>query len=182
MPLRETRHISLLKSDQASSDGWYAGAGRAVVANLSSIGDAAWSRGSMHSPRDARPATRHREGRSPRQASRRCSPSVPVGVGRGFSRRARRRELLLRWSKREFRWFYVVQTLSAAVALRGSDAKVFGTRNPGTSDASRTRSSLYWHRSIAASPWPAAFQAPNGSVQEKSLLRTESLKIIREWN
>jgi hypothetical protein len=40
----------------------------------------------------------------------------------------------------------------SSTRFAGSDAKVFGTRNPGTSTASRTRSSLYWHRSIAASP------------------------------
>ncbi len=43
----------------------------------------------------------------------------------------------------------------------GERRKVFGTRNPGTSNASRTRSCLYWHRSIASFPWPTVSQWRN---------------------
>jgi hypothetical protein len=64
-------------------------------------------------------------------------------------------------ANRGSRWYFLVQTLSAAVALRGSDAKVFGTRNPGTSNASTTRSCLYWHRSIASFPWLTVSQGRN---------------------
>src|SRR5204863_10039669 len=49
----------------------YAGAGRTVVADLSSMSDVAWSCGSMQNPRDVRLATRYRE-RRPGKASH-CS-------------------------------------------------------------------------------------------------------------
>lgn len=67
--------------------------------------------------------------------------------------------------KRGSRWYFLVKTLSAAVALRGSDAKVFGTRNPGTSNASRTRWCLFWHRSIASFPRLTVSQGRNRRAQ-----------------
>ena len=42
-----------------------------------------------------------------------------------------------------------------------SNARVFGTRSPGRCSASRTRSCLYWHRSIASFPWLTVSQGRN---------------------
>jgi hypothetical protein len=73
-------------------------------------------------------------------------------------------------------------TLSAAVALRGATQE-YSARVIRERAVPPERAAVYTGiKAWPSSPWPAAFQAPNRSVQEKSLLKTESLKIIREWN
>jgi len=51
--------------------------------------------------------------------------------------------------------------LSRHQSLCGQQRKRFSTRNPGTSEPSGTRSCLFWHRSIAASRWPAISRRRN---------------------
>ena len=46
------------------------------------------------------------------------------------------------------RWFFPLHSISSS-RFAGRNARVFGTRNPGTCSASRTRSCLYWHQSMA---------------------------------
>jgi hypothetical protein len=85
-------------------------------------------------------------------------------------------------ANRGSRWYFLVQTLSAAVALRGATQE-YSARAVRDGAVPPERAAVYTGiKAWPSSPWPAAFQAPNRSVQEKSLLRTESLKIIREWN
>ena len=77
--------------------------------------------------------------------------------------------------RRGSRWFFPLHSISSS-RFAGSNARVFGTRNPGTCSASRTRSCLYWHQSMAFVAMASCFPSTKSQCAREVALENRVVK------